>query len=71
MKTAKGSNLDLSKPAKSSVCMVLNDKGNQVMDVLKITGNQTIVEIFGEKTSMVEVEHSFGKDEICEDFIWQ
>ena len=67
--TAKSATFDTEQPAKSNVCMVLTDKGKQVMDTLKITGNQTTVEMFGEKVSMVEVEHSFGKDEICEEYI--
>lgn len=71
MKTAKGTNLDLSKPAKSNICMVLDGKGRQVMDELRLTGNQTIVEEFGEKVSMVEVETSFGVTEVNEDFLWQ
>jgi hypothetical protein len=69
--TAKGTKFDTSKPAKSNICMVLDNQGRQVMDTLRITGNQTEVSIFMEKTSMVEVEHSFGVDEICEDYLWQ
>lgn len=71
MKTAKGSNFDLSRPAKSNLCMVLDGNGNQVLDTLTLTGNQTVVEQFREKISMVEVETSFGVTEVCEDFIWQ
>lgn len=69
--TAKGSKFDTEKTAKSNICMILTNNGKPVMDTLRITGKQTIVEEFGEKTSMIEVEHSFGKDEINEDFLWQ
>jgi hypothetical protein len=69
--TAKGSKFDTEKPAKSNICMILTGSGKQVMDTLRITGKQTIVEEFKEKISMVEVEHSFGIDEINEDFLWQ
>lgn len=69
--TAKGSRFDTGKPAKSNIIMVLTDTGKPVMDKLRITGNQTITEEFGEIISMIEVEHSFGIDEIHEDFIWQ
>ncbi len=70
-KTAGGSKFDLSKPAKSNICMVLDNNGRQVMDTLKLTGNHTVVELFMEKKSMIEVEWSFGVTEICEDFLWQ
>lgn len=69
--TAKGSKFDTEKPAKSNICMILTGSGKQVLDTLRITGKQTIVEEFQEKISMVEVEHSFGIDEINEDFLWQ
>jgi hypothetical protein len=69
--TAKGSKFDTEKPAKSNICMILTGSGKQVLDTLRITGKQTIVEEFQEKISMVEVEHSFGVDEINEDFLWQ
>lgn len=62
MKTAKGTIFDISKPAKSNICMVLDERGRQVMDVLRITGNQTVInEGNPDQFSMVEVEHSFGK----------
>ena len=69
--TAKGSKFDTEKPAKNNICMILTGSGKQVFDTLRITGKQTIVEEFQEKISMVEVEHSFGIDEINEDFLWQ
>lgn len=71
LKTAKGSRFDTSKPAKSNVIMVLDENGNQVMDTLRITGRYTTVSEFMESVTMVEVEHSFGIDEVNEDFIWQ
>lgn len=69
--TAKGSKFNTDLPAKSNIIMVLDDNGNQVMDTLRITGNMTTVMEFMEPMSMIEVEHSFGKDEVCEDFLWQ
>lgn len=69
--TAKNAKFDTSKPAKSNIIMVLDDNGNQVMDTLRITGNMTTVMEFMEPVSMIEVEHSFGKDEVNEDFLWQ
>lgn len=69
--TAKGMKFDTEIPAKSNVIMVLNNSGNQCMDKLKLTGKQTVVKIDREDTSMIEVEHSFGIDEVCEDFLWQ
>lgn len=72
LQTIKGTRFDISKPAKSNVCMVLDDRGRQVMDVLRITGNQTVInEGNPDAFSMVEVEHSFGTDEIHEDSLWQ
>lgn len=69
--TPNGSKFDLSKPAKSNLLMIFNENGNQEFDELRLTGNQTIVEEFKEKKSMIEVEHSFGITEINEDFLWQ
>jgi len=72
LQTVKGAKFDISKPAKSNVCMVLDGKGRQVMDVLRITGNQTVINEGNQDAfSMVEVEHSFGIDEVNEDFLWQ
>lgn len=71
MKTAQGTIFDINKPAKSNLCMVLNEKGQQVMDSLKLTGNQTVVEEFRRKVSMIEVETSFGITEVNEEFLWQ
>jgi hypothetical protein len=71
LKTAKGSRFDTSKPAKSNVIMVLNEDGNSIMDSLRITGRYTVVTEFMESVTMIEVEHSFGIDEVNEDFIWQ
>ena len=69
--TAKNAKFDTSKPAKSNLIMILDDNGKQVMDTLRITGNMTTVMEFMEPVSMIEVEHSFGKDEVNEDFLWQ
>jgi hypothetical protein len=69
--TAKNAKFDTSKPARSNIIMILDENGNQVMDTLRLTGNMTTVKEFGETVSMLEVEHSFGIDEINEDFIWQ
>ncbi len=71
LKTVKGSMFDTSKPAKSNVIMVLNEDGNPIMDSLRITGRYTVVTEFMESVTMIEVEHSFGIDEVNEDFIWQ
>jgi hypothetical protein len=51
--------------------MILNDKGSQVMDTLRITGKTTTVQEFMEAVSMVEVDTSFGLTEVNEDFLWQ
>lgn len=69
--TAKGARFDTSKPALSSTCMILDSNGEQVMDALRLTGRMTTVTEFNKSTSMVEVEFSFGKTEINEDFLWQ
>jgi len=69
--TAKGNRFDTDKPAKSNLLMVLTGKGNQVMDVLRLTGRQTVVTEFCEPVSMIEVSHSFGIDEVNEDYLWQ
>ena len=69
--TARCNTFDTGKPARSNICMVLDDKGRQILDTLELTGKQTVVEIFGEKVSMIEVKHSYGTDEVCEDFLWQ
>ena len=71
IKTVKGAKLDTAKPAKSSICTVLNARGNKVLDVLRITGNLETVEEFGEKVSMVEVETSFGVTQVNEEFLFQ
>lgn len=71
IKTPKGSTFDTDKPAKSNLVMVLNDKGRPEMDVLKITGNFTIVKQFMEDTAMIEVDGAFGITEVNEDYLWQ
>jgi len=69
--TATGARFDTSKPARSNLAMVLDNKGRQVMDNLRITGKTTEVVEFMEKKTMIEVEGSLGCFEINEDFIWQ
>jgi len=69
--TPSGNTFYVNAPAKSPVLKVLNDKGQPVMDALRLTGNYTEVEEFRKKKWMIEVEHSFGTDEINEDFIIQ
>lgn len=69
--TAKGARFDLSKPAKSKIIMVLNDKGQRVMDVLRLTGKFTEEMEDMEPVTMIEVEYSFGVAEVNEDIIWQ
>jgi hypothetical protein len=69
--TAKGSKFDTDKPAKSNICMILTGNGKQVLDTLRLTGKTTTVEEFMEKTSMIEVETSFGITEVNEEFLWQ
>lgn len=68
--TPQGTKFDTSKPAKSSVIKVLDNNGRQVMDTLTLTGRFTIVEEFREKKAMIEVSHSFGIDEVNEDYLW-
>lgn len=69
--TPKGSVFNTDLPAKSNILMILDSKGNQVMDTLRITGKFTVVKEFMEDVAMIEVEHSFGKDEVNEDLLWQ
>gem|GEM_PF-2308399 len=69
--TAKGTRFDVSKPAKSNICMVLDEKGNQVIDILKITGNMETVTELMQDVSMVEVETSFGITQVNENYLWQ
>jgi hypothetical protein len=69
--TEKGRVFDTDRPAKSNLIMVFDDQMQQKFDELKLTGKTTTVTEFGEKISMIEVEHSFGVDEINEDFLWQ
>jgi hypothetical protein len=69
--TVKNAKFDTGKPARSNTIMYLDDNGNQVMDKLRLTGNMTIVVEFMEQVSMIEVETSFGLQEVNEDFIWQ
>lgn len=69
--TQLGAKFDTKKPAYSSIVKVLDDRGRSVMDKLKITGNMTTVSEFGRNVSMIEVEHSFGTDEVHEEFLWQ
>ncbi len=69
--TPQGAKFDTSKPAKSNIITTLDANGRQVMDSLTLTGRFTIVEEFNEKKAMIEVSHSFGIDEVNEDFLWQ
>jgi len=69
--TAQNAKFDTLKPARSNIIMVLDQNGNKKMDDLRITGKTTTITEFGESKSMIEVEHSFGVDELNEDFIWQ
>ena len=69
--TAKIAKFDTTKPAKSNIIMVLDENGKQVMDTLRLTGNTTTVTEFGKPVTMIEVEWSFGIDEVNEDFLWQ
>lgn len=70
--TAMGAKFDTEKPARSPVIKVLNDRGFSILDTLRITGNTTLIEQpFADNFSMVEVEHSFGTDEVSEEFLWQ
>jgi hypothetical protein len=69
--TVKGAKFNTELPARSSVIKVLNNSGNSVMDTLRITGNTETVTEFMEPVSMIEVDGSFGKDWVNEDFIWQ
>lgn len=70
-KTEQGTIFNTDMPAKSNLLLVFNEKGERVFDHLKLTGNFTYVEEFGERKAMVEVSHSFGTDEINEEFLWQ
>ena len=69
--TPQNARFDTSKFAKSNICMVLDDNGNQKMDTLRVTGRMTIVEEFRQQVAMIEVETSFGAVEVHEDFLWQ
>lgn len=70
--TPKNSVFDTSKPVRSNLLMVLNASGESIMDDnCYLTGKYTVVEQFMEKTAMLEVSHSYGTDEVCEDFLWQ
>ena len=69
--TAKNAKFDTSKPAKSNICMFLDDNGNQKMDTLRLTGRMTTVQEFMEDVSMIEVETSYDITEVNEDFLWQ
>lgn len=69
--TAKGARFNTDQPAKSNIVMVLNDKGRQVMDTLRLTGRTETVKEFMEDVSMIEVEGSFGLTQVNEDFLWQ
>ncbi len=69
--TARGANFDTDKPATSPIIMVLDEKGRQRKDILRITGRSTEVMEFMEPMTMVEVEHSFGIDEVSEDYLYQ
>lgn len=69
--TVKGSKFNTDLPARSSVIMVLNERGRSVMDTLKLTGNTEEVIEFMKPTTMVEVIHSFGTDFVNEDYVWQ
>ncbi len=69
--TPKNSKFDTNKPAKSSVITVLNGNGYPIPDELRLTGKYTVIEGMEENFAMIEVEHSFGVDEVSEDFLWQ
>lgn len=69
--TAQGMKFDTSKPASSSLMMVLNDKGQPVLDTLRLTGKVETVTQFMQPISMIEVESSFGVTDICEEFLYQ
>ena len=69
--TSKGAKFNTDIPARSNIITVLNGKGQKVMDTLRITGNTSTVIEFMQPVTMIEVEHSFGKDEVNEDFLWQ
>lgn len=69
--TAKGNRFDTTKPATSNIVMVLDDNGNQVKDILRVTGNMETVKEFMEDMSMIEVDGSFGLTQVSEDFLWQ
>jgi hypothetical protein len=71
IKTPKGAIFDSEKSAKSNLFMVLDGNGKQVMDTLRITGKFTTTTLFMESTAMIEVEHTYGIDEVNEDFLWQ
>jgi hypothetical protein len=69
--TANNAKFDTTKPAKSNIFMVFDSSGQKVMDSLRITGKTTTVTEFMRPVTMIEVEHSFGIDEVNEEFIWQ
>ena len=71
IKTPKGAIFDTEKSAKSNLFMVLDGNGKQVMDTLRITGKFTTATLFMESTARIEVEHTYGIDEVNEDFLWQ
>jgi len=69
--TPNNAKFDTSKPAKSNICMVLDGNGKQELDTLRITGAMSIAKEFMQDIAMIEVETSFGKVEVHEDFLWQ
>jgi hypothetical protein len=69
--TPNGNKFNTELPAKSNLLMVFTDNGEQVFDRLRVTGKYTVVTQFMKPVAMIEVEHSFGTDEICEDYLLQ
>ena len=69
--TIKGAKFNTNFPARSSVVKVLDNNGNSVMDTLRITGVTETVTEFMQPVSMIEVDGSYGKCFVNEDFVWQ
>ena len=69
--TPSGSRFDTEVTAKSNLLMTFDANGNQVFDHLRLTGRYTMTTQFMQPVAMIEVEHSFGLTEVCEEFIWQ
>lgn len=69
--TATGAKFNTELPAKSNLLMVLGNNGRMEHDTLKLTGKYTLVSLFRETITMIEVEHSFGTTELLEETLWQ